>query len=67
MNPVATAAEGSNWTRNFSYDACGNMWVSGYTGIGVAGNMPVSNVFEYRIGGGSYDVAGNQTVVNRDT
>ncbi|MBV9269106.1 MAG: hypothetical protein JO061_23250 [Acidobacteriaceae bacterium] len=62
----------SGYTRNFSYDAYGNMWVATNSGVPLAGNTPTSNVFNQnnnnhnQMNGASYDASGNQSVVNGD-
>jgi YD repeat-containing protein len=58
----------SGYWRTFGYDTWGNMWVTGNGGVPLAGNTPTANVYSgNRIGGASYDAAGNQLVVNGDT
>ncbi|MBV8867310.1 MAG: RHS repeat protein, partial [Acidobacteriaceae bacterium] len=44
LNRLSSVAD-TGYTRSFSYDAYGNMWVTGNSGIGLAGNTPTSNVF----------------------
>ncbi|MGH9437927.1 MAG: hypothetical protein ACRD22_08520 [Terriglobia bacterium] len=36
-NRLATASEGSNWSRSYGYDQYGNMWVTGASGVTPAG------------------------------
>ncbi len=70
VNRVQSADDNGGWSRSFGYDPYGNMWVSAYTGIAPNGSMPTSNVYgaaTNRINGGSYDAAGNQTVVTGTT
>jgi RHS repeat-associated protein len=64
-----TSAGDSGWSRTFSYDAFGNMWVTANSGVPLAGNTPTTDVFNAnnQIAGSSYDTAGNQTLVNGDT
>jgi hypothetical protein len=56
------------WTQNFQYDAYGNGWMPTSSGL-ASSNAPATNVYNgnNQIGGGNYDAAGNQTVVNGDT
>src|SRR5690242_15821587 len=61
---------GDAWySRSFNYDQYGNMWVTGNSGVPLAGNTPTSNVYNgnNQIIGVSYDAAGNQLVVNSNT
>ena len=69
LNRLSSASDSGGWSRSFGYDRYGNMWVTGNSGIGLAGNTPTSNVFNgaNRMTGASYDNAGNQTVVNGQT
>jgi len=57
------------YSRGFGYDAYGNMWVTSPTGIVPAGNTPQSNVYNgsNRITSGTYNAAGNETIVNGNT
>jgi RHS repeat-associated protein len=67
----ATDKQGNNteWSQNYSFDPYGNMIVSSYAGIAPPGNTPgVNTLFSNnRIVGGTYDAAGNQTLVNGNT
>ena len=58
---LASASDTGGWSRKFSYDSYGNMWVSGSSGVSLAGNTPTSNVYSAanRISGSSYDASGN--------
>jgi len=71
VNRLSTVSDSGGWTRNFGYDRWGNAWVSGNTGIPLAGNTPTSNVFtngKNQINNGTtYDGAGNQISVNGNT
>jgi RHS repeat-associated protein len=69
VNRLASASDTGGWSRTFSYDSYGNMWVSGSSGVPLAGNTPTSNVYSTanRISGSSYDASGNQLAVNGDT
>ncbi len=64
MNRLQTASDDGGWTRNFGYDAFGNMWATG-TGIATT-TTPGSNVYNGNNQNGAvpYDAAGNQSVVN---
>ena len=66
VNRLTGASDSGGWSRTFQYDQYGNMWLAANAGAPVAGNTPTSNVYTgtNRIAGGSYDGAGNQTVVN---
>jgi YD repeat-containing protein len=66
LNRLTGANDSGGWTRSFGYDSAGNMWLTANTGVSLAGNTPTSNVYNAanQISGGSYDGAGNQTVVN---
>ncbi len=62
-----TAANDSGYARSFGYDAYGNVWVTGNSGVPAP---PTStNVFRAanQMAGVPYDAAGNQLVVNGDT
>jgi RHS repeat-associated protein len=69
VNRLATSSDSGGWSRSFGYDSYGNMWVSGSSGIPLAGNTPTSNVYtaSNRISGSNYDASGNQFAVNGDT
>jgi RHS repeat-associated protein len=65
LNRLSTSSEGSVWTRNYSYDAFGNGWVSSATGIALSANtataqsnFDVNNRLNVNLS--SYDSAGNQ-------
>jgi RHS repeat-associated protein len=66
-----TSVTDTGYTRAFSYDAFGNMWISGSpTGITPQGNQPqASGLYNAhnQFGGGAYDAAGNETSVNGNT
>ena len=66
-----TAVSDSGYSRAFAYDPFGNGWVTQNSGVPLAGNTPVSNVYaatgRNQISGASYDAAGNQLSVNGDT
>jgi RHS repeat-associated protein len=68
VNRLTSASDSSSWSRGFSYDPYGNMWVTGSSGVALAGNTPTSNVYNgnNQMAGTSYDVAGNQVTVNGD-
>lgn len=62
----------TGYTRGFGYDAWGNMWIAGYTGIAPVGNPPTTSTGfnannQVTTGGAAYDAAGNQTAMNGDT
>src|SRR6185437_16061628 len=68
----------TGYSRSFCSDAYGNTWVIGYSVIVPAGNTPQmigascpNSTTPYnaknQINGASYDLAGNQTVVNGNT
>jgi RHS repeat-associated protein len=78
VNRLSSASDSGGWSRAFCYDQNGNMWVTGSSGVPLAGNTPQqvggpcpSSTTPYnsnnQIGGANYDAAGNQTVVNGDT
>ena len=68
VNRLQHGQDSGGWSRDFGYDQYGNMWVTNYTGVPLAGNTPTSNVYSSnRIGGQSYDASGNQLSVNGDT
>jgi len=66
FNRVASAAEGSNWTRAFGYDRWGNMWVVSGSGVPIdsftARDPSAYNAQNRRTDVG-YDAAGNQTAI----
>ena len=68
--PIAATAPATVpvcYSRSFGYDNFGNMYISGAAGIGAAGNAPqASSLYNgnNQLKSGSYDAAGNQTVVN---
>jgi len=63
VNRLSTVSDSGGYTRNFSYDAFGNMWVSGSTGMApIPETVPLTNAYDAatnRIQGQSYDAAGN--------
>ena len=65
VNRLTLAQDGGNaWSRGFGYDPYGNMWVSSATGIPANSLTPTSNGYSSstnRLGGNSYDAAGNLT------
>ena len=64
---MRTASDSGGWSRTFAYDPYGNMWLTGNSGIAVAGTTPTANVYNAnsnRVNTMAYDGAGNQTVVN---
>jgi YD repeat-containing protein len=65
LNRLSSVSETSGWSRNFGYDQWGNMWVSGWSGIGLAPNTPgPQTVFannQIKSQGFVYDNAGNLT------
>jgi RHS repeat-associated protein len=78
VNRVSSASDSSGWSRTFCYDRNGNMWVTGNSGVTLAGNTPQqlggpcpSSTTPYngnnQITGANYDAVGNQTVVNGNT
>jgi RHS repeat-associated protein len=63
-----TSVNDTGYSRSFQYDQYGNMWVTGNSGVPLAGNTPTSNVYtNNRNTTTNYDNAGNQLVVNGDT
>ncbi|MBV9765332.1 MAG: hypothetical protein JOZ48_10845 [Acidobacteriaceae bacterium] len=68
-NRLITSSDSGGWSRNFNYDLYGNAWVTGNSGVPLAGNTPTSNVYNSsnQMGGASYDGAGNQVSVNGNT
>jgi RHS repeat-associated protein len=78
INRVSAASDSGGWSRTFCYDRNGNLWVTGNSGVTLAGNTPQqlggpcpSSTTPYngnnQISGANYDAAGNQTVVNGNT
>ena len=47
LNRLTWGTDSGSWSRNFGYDQWGNMWVSGNSGVPLAGNTPTSNVYSY--------------------
>ena len=45
VNRLSSSSDTGGWSRSFGYDAWTNMWVSGNSGVPLAGNTPASNVF----------------------
>ncbi len=63
-----TGVSDSGYSRTFGYDTYGNAWVTGNSGVPLAGNTPAANVFNASNQiGTAYDAAGNQTAVNGNT
>jgi YD repeat-containing protein len=64
-----TGLADTGYSRTFGYDPYGNMWVTGNSGVALAGNTPTSNVFNAanQLPGNSYDAAGNLLRVNGNT
>ncbi len=58
LNRLSSVAD-TGYTRSFSYDAYGNSWVTGNSGVSLAGNTPTSNVFNgaNQMAAVSYDAA----------
>ena len=73
VNRLQTASESNNgsttWSRRFSYDPYGNAWVSGNSGVALAGTTPTANVYTgaNRMNAVPYDNAGNQLMANGNT
>ncbi len=72
VNRLISASDNGGWSRNFGYDAFGNQWVSGSSGIRLAGNTPTSgSAFnannQIAATPSSYDASGNQKLVNGNT
>jgi RHS repeat-associated protein len=69
-NRLMSATDSGGWSRNFGYDAYGNMWVAGNTGVILAGNTPTSQsqfTSNNQIAGNAYDAACNLLSVNGNT
>lgn len=66
---LTSAQDGGGWSRTFAYDAWSNMWVTGNSGVPLAGNTPTANVYNgnNQISGTNYDAAGNLLIANGDT
>ena len=67
VNRLTAASDSSGWSRQFGYDAWGNMWVTSNSGVTLAGNTPTSNNAyngNNQIAATSYDNAGNTFSVN---
>jgi hypothetical protein len=65
---LTSASDSGGWSRTFNYDQAGNMWVTNPVGGPWSGSTPTANAFtNNRINGTSYDLSGNQLVVNGDT
>jgi RHS repeat-associated protein len=59
-----TAAGVTSWSRDFGYDAYGNMWVTANTGVSLNGITPTSNVYSNnRMSTNTYDASGNVTAL----
>ena len=68
LNRLTSASDSGGWSRTFNYDQAGNMWVTNPVGGPWSGSTPTTNAFtNNRINGASYDLSGNQLVVNGDT
>ena len=68
LNRLTSASDSGGWSRTFNYDQTGNMWVTNPVGGPWSGSTPTANAFtNNRINGTSYDLSGNQLVVNGDT
>jgi YD repeat-containing protein len=70
LNRLTTATDSGGWSRTFGYDEWGNMWLTGSSGVPLAGNTPTSNVYNpanNQISGQAYDAAGNQLSANGNT
>ena len=68
LGRLATATEGSTWSRSFDADQWGNSWVTANSGVTLASFTPVgSSNFDannrLQIQGSNYDLAGNQIVI----
>lgn len=69
VNRLAGASEtgpGAGWSENFGYDAVGNRWVSGSSGIALDPFTPISNVYDsgnHMTGSNAQYVSGNQTAI----
>jgi RHS repeat-associated protein len=65
VNRLSSVSD-SGYSRSFSYDTYGNMWVSANSGVPLGGNTPTSNTFNSKnqISSVNYDLAGNQMLVN---
>ena len=48
VNRLASAAEGSAWSRNWQYDQYGNGWLTAYTGIGIIPNLTPTSGSNYQ-------------------
>jgi RHS repeat-associated protein len=68
-NRLTSASDSGSWLRTFGYDQYGNMWVTGNSGVLLAGNTPTSDIFNgnNQINSATYDAAGNNLTVNGDT
>jgi RHS repeat-associated protein len=66
LNRLTAASDSSGWSRQFGYDAWGNMWVTANSGVNLAGNTPTANVYNSnnQMRGASYDAAGNLLLAN---
>jgi RHS repeat-associated protein len=62
VNRLLTANDSGGWSRTFTYDAFGNMTAAGNPGVT---SLPFNS--NNQIVGASYDQAGNQLRVNRNT
>ena len=68
LKRLTSASDSGGWSRTFNYDQAGNLWVTNAVGGPWSGSTPTTNAFtNNRINGASYDLSGNQLVVNGDT
>src|SRR5581483_108937 len=69
VNRLTSSSDTGGWSRSFGYDSWANMWVSGNSGVPLAGNTPTSDALTggNQISGASSDGAGNLTSVNGNT
>ncbi len=64
VNRLTAAGEAGGWSRGYGYDAYGNMWITGATGVGLSPAAATSNIYSAATnhkGNEQYDGAGNQT------
>ncbi len=61
VNRLTSVSDSGGYSRTFGYDAFGNSWVTGVSGIGYGPSTPASNVYNgnNQIGSSPYDAAGN--------
>jgi len=70
VNRLTSASESGGWSRTYSYDQWGNLWVPSESGQPWSGSTPTTNVYNSgtnRDGRWSYDGAGNLLSVNGNT